>query len=80
MLDLHRHDYLRNYLCELRRATGDGAPVRGYFLWSFMDNFAWEDGYACRFGVVYCDYQTPKRTPKASARWYAEVMARNAIV
>ncbi len=80
VLDLHRRDYVRNYLRELHRAVGDGVPVRGYFLWSFMDNFEWEDGYACRFGVVYCNYQSQRRTPKASARWYAEVMARNAIV
>jgi beta-glucosidase len=55
-------------------------PVAGYFLWSFMDNYEWEDGYQRRFGVVYCDFQTQKRTPKLSARWYSEVMARNALV
>jgi beta-glucosidase len=71
---------VRNYLGELRRATVDGVPVAGYFLWSFMDNYEWEDGYQRRFGVVYCDFQTQKRTPKLSARWYSEVMARNALV
>jgi beta-glucosidase len=78
--DLHRRDLVRNYLAELRRATVDGVPVAGYFLWSFMDNYEWEDGYQRRFGVVYCDFQTQKRTPKLSARWYSEVMARNALV
>ncbi len=78
--DLHRRDLIRNYLTELRRATIDGVPVKGYFLWSFMDNFEWEDGYAMRFGVVYCDFKTQKRTPKLSAKWYQEVMAANAIV
>jgi beta-glucosidase len=80
LADLHRRDYLRNYLRELHRGIGDGVPVKGYFLWSFMDNFEWEDGYDTRFGVVYCDFKTQKRTPKLSARWYSQVMAANAIV
>lgn len=80
VLDLHRRDYLRNYLRELHRSIGDGVPVKGYFLWSFMDNYEWEDGYDRRFGVVYCDFKTQKRTPKASAKWYSQVMAHNAIV
>jgi len=78
--DLHRRDMIRNYLGELRRAIRDGVPVRGYFLWSFMDNFEWEDGYDRRFGVVYCDFTTQQRTPKASALWYSRVMAENRIV
>jgi beta-glucosidase/6-phospho-beta-glucosidase/beta-galactosidase len=80
VVDLHRRDYLRNYLRELQRAIDDGVPVHGYFLWSFMDNFEWGDGYNVRFGVVYTDYATQQRTPKASARWYSAVMAANAIV
>ena len=80
VLDLHRRDYVRNYLRELHRAIADGVPVTGYFLWSFMDNYEWEDGYQRRFGVVYCDFKTQKRTPKASARWYSQVMATNTIV
>jgi beta-glucosidase len=78
--DLHRREVVRNYLGELHRAIRDGVPVKGYFLWSFMDNFEWEDGYARRFGVVYCDFKTQKRSPKLSARWYREVLARNALV
>ena len=78
--DLHRRDLLRNYLCELRRACVDGIPVKGYFLWSFMDNFEWEDGYKMRFGVVHCDFKTKKRTPKLSALWYREVIKNNALV
>jgi beta-glucosidase len=58
----------------------DGAPVRGYFLWSLMDNFEWAYGYACRFGVVYNDFKTQERTPKMSARWYGRVIAGNRIV
>ena len=78
--DLHRRDLVRNYLGELRRAIVDGVPVKGYFLWSFMDNYEWEDGYDQRFGVVHCDFKTQKRTPKLSARWYSCVMAANALV
>jgi beta-glucosidase len=80
VMDLHRRDYLRNYLRELQRAIDDGVPVDAYFLWSFMDNFEWTDGYQRRFGVVYTNYETQERTPKASARWYSQVMAANAIV
>lgn len=80
VLDLHRRDYLRNYLGELHRAIQDGVPVRGYFLWSFMDNFEWQDGYTRRFGIVHVDYQTQRRTPKLSAHWYATVMRENRLV
>jgi beta-glucosidase len=78
--DLHRRDYVRNYLRELHRAIADGVPVKGYFLWSFMDNFEWQDGYTRRFGIVHVDFKTQKRTPKLSARWYSKVMAENRIV
>lgn len=80
ILDLHRRDYIRNYLKEMHRGIGDGVPFKGYFLWSFMDNFEWEDGYDMRFGVVYCDFKTQKRTPKLSARWFTRIMAENRIV
>ncbi|RRJ94254.1 beta-glucosidase [Opitutaceae bacterium TAV4] len=78
--DLHRRDLVRNYLKEVHRAIGDGVPLKGYFLWSFMDNFEWQDGYNRRFGVVYCDFTTQKRTPKTSALWYSRVMQENRIV
>lgn len=78
--DLHRRDFVRNYLKELHRAVGDRVPVRGYFLWSFLDNYEWQDGYARRFGIVHTDYKTQKRTPKLSARWYAGVMRENRIL
>jgi beta-glucosidase len=80
VIDLHRRDYLRGYLREVQRAIDDGVPVRGYFLWSFMDNFEWHDGYATRFGIVHINYRTQRRTPKLSASWYTEVMRRNVIV
>src|SRR5690349_10996101 len=77
--DTDRVMYLRNYLTQLQRATADGVPVRGYFLWSLMDNFEWADGYTNRFGLHYVDYATQKRTPKLSAQFYKEVIARNGL-
>lgn len=78
--DTDRVMYLRNYLTQLQRATADGIPVNGYFLWSLMDNFEWADGYTNRFGLHYVDYATQKRTPKLSANFYREVITRNAVV
>ncbi|HKB92519.1 MAG TPA: GH1 family beta-glucosidase [Opitutaceae bacterium] len=78
--DLHRRDFLRGHLREMHRAISDGVPVRGYFLWSFMDNYEWEDGYARRFGVVHVDFATQKRTPKLSAHYYSTVLGQNRIV
>jgi beta-glucosidase len=75
--DVDRVMYLRNCLMQLQRATAEGVPVRGYFLWSLLDNFEWADGYATRFGLVHVDYATQKRTPKLSAAFYREVISRN---
>ncbi len=80
VLDLHRRECVRNYLRELRTAIRDGAPVKGYFLWSFMDNYEWEDGYDRRFGIVHNEFQTQRRTPKLSAKWYADVIRTNSLV
>lgn len=74
--DLDRIMYLRNYLAQLQRATSEGVPVRGYFLWSLMDNFEWS-GFA-RFGLYHVDFKTQVRTPKLSASFYRNVIARNA--
>ena len=52
-----------------------GVDLRGFFVWSLLDNFEWAEGYAHRFGIVHVDYDTLARTPKASARWYREVIA-----
>jgi beta-glucosidase len=78
--DLHRRDYLRNYLREMHRAISDGVPIHGYFLWSFMDNYEWEDGYARRFGIVHVDFATQVRTPKLSAHYFSKVMRENRIL
>jgi beta-glucosidase len=77
--DTDRITFLRNYLSQLQRAVADGVPVKGYFLWSLMDNFEWADGYANRFGLHYVDYATQRRNPKLSAAFYREVIARNAV-
>src|SRR6266540_2774268 len=77
--DLDRIMYLRNYLRQLQRATSEGVPVRGYFLWSLMDNFEWIFGYGQRFGIYHVDFRTQRRTPKLSAAFYRDVVARNAI-
>ncbi|MES1156979.1 MAG: GH1 family beta-glucosidase [Alphaproteobacteria bacterium] len=78
--DSDRVMYLRNYLTELHRATAEGYPVKGYFLWSLMDNFEWADGYGKRFGIHYVDFNTQARIPKLSALWYRELIARNRVV
>lgn len=78
--DSDRIMFLRNYLTQLQRATSDGVPVRGYFHWSSMDNFEWSSGYGTRFGLIYVDYATLTRTPKLSASFYSEVIARNKVV
>jgi beta-glucosidase len=78
--DTDRVMYLRNYLISLHRAVAENIPVRGYFLWSLMDNFEWADGYGLRFGLYYVDYETQKRVPKLSADFYREVIAHNAIL
>lgn len=77
--DVDRVMFLRQYLTQLRRATAEGVPVRGYFAWSLLDNFEWADGYATRFGLCHVDYRTQKRTPKLSAAFYRNLIARNAL-
>jgi beta-glucosidase len=79
VLDDHRIDYLRAHLAAVHAAIAAGADVRGYYLWSFLDNFEWSLGYVKRFGLVRVDYDTLVRTPKASAAWYGDVIAANAV-
>ncbi len=77
--DVDRVMYLRNHLTHLHRAVKEDYPVKGYFLWSLMDNFEWADGYSKRFGIHYVDFKTLKRTPKLSAEWYKATIAKNAV-
>jgi beta-glucosidase len=78
--DSDRIMFLRAHLSELQRATADGVPVDGYFLWSAQDNFEWMDGYGNRFGLVYVDFDTLERTPKLSAEWFRQAAQRNQVV
>lgn len=77
--DLDRIAFLDGHLRACQHAIAAGVPLRGYFAWSLLDNFEWAHGYAKRFGLVRVDYRTQQRTPKASARWYAEVVRRNGL-
>jgi beta-glucosidase len=73
--DRHRIKYLEAYISAMRDAMERGADVRGYFVWSLLDNFEWGSGFKDRFGLVYVDFATQQRIPKASARWYAKLIA-----
>ncbi|MGW2341352.1 GH1 family beta-glucosidase [Streptomyces sp. NPDC001661] len=77
--DPQRIAYVRDHLAAVHRALSAGADIRGYFLWSLLDNFEWGYGYSKRFGMVHVDYPTGRRTPKASARWYAKVAATGTL-
>jgi beta-glucosidase len=77
--DPERVEYLRAHLSAVHRAIGAGADVRGYFLWSLLDNFEWAYGYSKRFGIVHVDFATQRRTFKDSARWYGDVIARGGL-
>jgi beta-glucosidase len=72
--DLPRQRYLEAYLSELARAIRDGADVRGYFVWTLVDDFEWNSGYNCRMGLVYVDHPTQQRTVKDSAYWYRDLI------
>jgi hypothetical protein len=74
--DPDRIAYLRDHLAAGAEAVAAGVPLQGYFAWSLMDNFEWAWGYSRRFGIVYVDYETQQRIPKASARWFAALLAR----
>ena len=75
--DPERIDFLHRYLLELSKSIDEGVDLRGYMHWSFLDNFEWSSGYDERFGIIYVDYRTCDRTPKDSARWYAQVIESN---
>ncbi len=75
--DSNRIEFLDRYLSQLQKAGDEGADIRGYFLWTFLDNFEWDKGYNERFGIVYVDFATQKRTAKDSAYWYQRVIETN---
>jgi beta-glucosidase len=77
--DVARVDFLDGYLRAAHRAVEAGVNLKGYFVWSIIDNFEWAWGYAPRFGIVHVDYDTQTRTPKQSYHWYATVAQQNAL-
>src|SRR5262247_3134946 len=72
-----RLDYLRQHIEATHAAIEAGVDLRGYFVWSLLDNFEWSLGYSKRFGIVHVDFETQKRTPKESAHFYSKVIATN---
>ncbi len=74
--DADRTDYLATHIAAVGKALAAGVPMAGYMVWSLMDNFEWSSGYAKRFGIVHVDYATLARTPKDSALWYRDLVAR----
>ena len=77
--DEERISYLDSHFRAANAAMERGVDLRGYMVWSLLDNFEWAEGYSKRFGIVYVDYPTQRRIPKSSARWYAEVIRRNGL-
>ncbi len=75
--DPRRVAFLRGYLAAAHRAMQEGVPLRGYFVWSLLDNFEWRHGFSKRFGLIYVDYPTQRRIIKDSGRWYASVIRQN---
>ncbi|MFH0922238.1 MAG: GH1 family beta-glucosidase [Fibrobacterota bacterium] len=79
ILDTDRIMYLRGHLKSAERAVQEGLPLKGYFLWSLLDNFEWARGYTQRFGIVYVNYETLARTPKLSAEFYREIIKQGRV-
>ena len=80
ILDSERIRFLDGHIAAIHEAVADGVDVRGYFVWSLLDNFEWAEGYSKRFGIVHVDFSTQKRTPKASAHWYRGVIEKNGVM
>jgi beta-glucosidase len=78
--DPDRLAYLEGHLRAAHTAIRAGADLRGYLVWSLLDNFEWAEGYRARFGIVYIDYETQRRLPKDSALWYRDVIRRNGVL
>lgn len=79
VIDTDRIMYLRQHFKSAHRAVSEGYPLKGYFIWSLMDNFEWSWGYTRRFGLIYTDYATQQRIPKASFDWYKECIRQNRV-
>lgn len=72
--DPMRIDYIERYFSCLMQAKASGVDIRGYFVWSLLDNFEWSSGFTRRFGLVYVDFETGERTPKSSYYWYSDLI------
>ena len=79
VVDPQRQSYLREHFLAAHRALAEGVPLKGYFVWSLLDNFEWAEGYTKRFGLVYVDYPTQRRIVKQSGAWFAQVARRNEL-
>jgi beta-glucosidase len=77
--DQRRISFLRRYIAEVGHAMKAGADVRGYFLWTFTDNFEWAEGFQQRFGIVHCDFKTQQRVVKESGHWYSRLAQTGAL-
>jgi beta-glucosidase len=77
--DERRLYYLRKYITQLRLAMQDGVDIRGYFVWSLLDNFEWSHGFTKRFGLIHVDFNDQKRTIKDSGEWYSRVITSNSV-
>ncbi|MEM6930353.1 MAG: family 1 glycosylhydrolase, partial [Myxococcota bacterium] len=77
--DVRRVTYLHDHLAACADAMADGVPLEAYFAWSLFDNFEWERGYFPRFGIVWVDYETQDRIPKASAEYYTGVIRHRTL-
>lgn len=79
VIDTKRVNYLNEHIRACGRAIKNGVPLKGYFIWSFLDNFEWAHGYSKRFGIVYVDFATLERIPKQSSVWYRDVIQRGGL-
>jgi beta-glucosidase len=77
--DPRRIDYLKQHFIQTHLAMQDGVDIRGYMVWSLMDNFEWAHGFSKPFGLVHTDFETQKRTIKDSGEWYADVIRKNEV-
>lgn len=77
--DPQRLEYLREHVAAVGKAFAQGVPMLGYYVWSFLDNYEWAEGYSKRFGIVYVDYASQRRVLKDSALWFADFLSTHAI-
>jgi len=77
--DQKRINYLEKYIGAMQKAKQEGVCIKGYFLWSLMDNFEWAEGYTKRFGIVYIDYSSQRRIIKESGFWYKNFIKKEKI-